>query len=143
MKSLAKLIGKLPFAGKMSVRRKISALYQSTTAGARRQNYLYFMVFLAIFVLLHAVQACMGIETMSFDAPLWVRGIGAFYATVNICVSLTQVYLGFRATRFCLCAPYPRTVKKDDGFTDAQATAMVAVTLGGQILFLLLYLRYK
>ena len=143
MKRFAKLIGRLPFAGKMTIRPFIFTLYHSTTMEERKRSYLRFVVLIIFFVLLHGVQAEMGIRALSFNSPLWAKAISGLYAIANISVVLTQIYLGFKATRFRFCAPLPRAKRKDDGYSSADALIMMAVTLGGQILFLFFYNWYR
>jgi hypothetical protein len=143
MESFAKLIGKLPFAGKIAIRLIIFSFYQSMTAQKRRWNYLWLMLLLVFFVLFHGVQAQMGIEALSFDAPYVVKVVSALYAVANVCVVLTQMYLGFRATHFLFCAPYPRMQRRDRGYSAANTAIMFAITLGGQTIFCFLYNLYS
>ena len=142
MKSFAKLIGKLPFAGKLAIRPTIFSFYQSVTERERRRNYLWLLLLFVSFVLLHGVQAKMGIEALGFDSPIWAKMVSALYAAANICVIVTQIYLGFRVTRFVFTAPYPRMRRKGNDYSAKQANTMLVVTLGGQVIFLILYCWY-
>lgn len=143
MKEFARFIGMLPFAGKMTIRPLVYRFYQSTTKTERRRSYLHLVVLLVFFVLFHAVQAKMGVQALSFNAPTWVKAISGLYALANICVVLTQMYLGFRATNFLFKGLYPRTNRSHPKWTDVEVVTILAVTLGGQIVFLLLYSLYK
>jgi uncharacterized membrane protein YhaH (DUF805 family) len=142
MKSFAKLVGKLPLIGKLLIRPYVFNLYQSMTSRERRRNYIHLMVLLVLFILFHGVLAKMGIRALSFDSPMWVKVISVLYAIANICVILSQIYLGFRATHFFLKAPL-RAGKNDCGYSDAETVVMIIVTLGGQIVFFSLYLWYS
>ncbi|MEK7514468.1 MAG: hypothetical protein AAB587_01455 [Patescibacteria group bacterium] len=143
MKSFAKLVGMLPFIGKMLIRPYVFNLYQSTRGEERRWSYVYLMVLLVLLTLFHGVLAKMGIRALSFDSPIWVKAISALYTITNICVILSQIYLGFRATCFFLRARENRAWRNDTGYSAAEAVTMIAVTLAGQIIFFSLYLWYS
>jgi hypothetical protein len=143
MKSFAKLIDKLPFAGKLTIHPVIFGLYQSTTKEERRSSYLQILGLLILFILFHVLQVNMGIKALEFNAPVWVKVVSALYAIANTCIVLTQIYLVFRTTRFYFCAPLPRMMREYAGYSDVQAVTMIAVTLGGQIIFLSLYYWFR
>lgn len=143
MKGFSKFIGKLPFAGKIWIRPLALKVYQSTTASERRQKFLYLMAILVLFVLSHAIQAMAGIYALSFDSSFWAKAISALFAVVNVCVVLTQIYLGIRVTHFCICAPYPRVKRTGNNYSTVEVVTMFAVTSSGQIIFCLFYLWYR
>lgn len=143
MKKFTKFIGKFPFSGKISIRSLVFSLYQSTTVVERRKSYLRLVALLVLFVLVHGVQAGMGVQVLGFDSPIWAKAISGLYALINICVVLAQVHLGFRTTQFFFKGLFPRRRRSYVEYSGAEANVMCTVTLGGQIIFLLLYLLYK
>ena len=143
MKSCAQLVGKLPFAGKITLRPFIFGLYLSTTKERRRTAWLNLLALLIIFSLGHGKQVRMGIKICEYGVPVWVRAIGALYAMINASVILTQVYLAYRITRFYFRGPLPRMDRTYVEYSAAQTMTMTAVTLGGQILFGALYLWFR
>ena len=143
MKWFTKFVGRLPFAGKMSIRPLVFGLYHSTTAVERRKSYLYILTLLVFFVLLHAVQARMGIQALGFNSPIWAKAISGLYALANVFVVLTQLHLGFRTTRFFFGGLYPRSKRSYVDYSGAEVEIMLAVTIGGQIVFLSLYSIYR
>ncbi len=143
MRSFAKFIGRLPFVGKMSIKPLVFALYQSTTPEERRWNYFKLASFLTLFILLHGVQMQMGITALKFDSPVWAKIVSAFYGVTNFCVVLTQIHLGYRTTRFFLKGLYPRVRRNYTKHSGSEVAIMLAVTLGGQIIFLSQYLWYS
>jgi len=142
MKSFFRFIGMLPFIGKIGIKLLVYHFYQSMTASERKQSYLHLIVFLAYSILLHATQAMVGIQALSFNSPLWVKVISGLYAIINICVILTQAYLGLRITNFWRRGMCPRTNKAMPEWTISEVATMLAVTFGGQIFFITLYLWY-
>jgi hypothetical protein len=143
VRKFAKFIGELPFVGKMTIRPFVYSFYQSKTETERQRSYLHLMILLVFFVLFHAVLGWMGLQMFGFVAPIWVRVAGGLYALANICVVLTQIYLGFRVTKFLFDGLYPRTNRVRPEWNSAEALTMVSVTIGGQIVFFLLYSLYK
>jgi hypothetical protein len=143
MKWFTKLVGRLPFAGKMSIRPLVFGLYHSTTAIERRNSYLRILRLLAFFVLLHAVQTEMGIQALGFDSPIYAKAISGLYVLANVLVILTQLHLVFRTTRFFFSGLYPRSKRGYVGYSGAEMAIMLAVTIGGQIVFLSLYILYR
>ena len=143
MKRFAKLIGMFPFCGKLTIRPFVFGIYQSTTGGGRWKNYAALMVVLLLFILLHGLQAKMGVEALNFSAPIWVRGVAGLYALINACVVLTQIHLVFRATYFSLAKPLAKEKRVYYCHSEAEKLKMIVITLGGQIVFLLIYILYK
>lgn len=141
MKWFTKFVGRLPLSGKMPIRLLVFGLYHSTTAVERRKSYLYILTILVFFVLLHVVQAIMGIQVLGFNSPIWAKAISGLYALVNVFVVLTQLHLGFRTTRFFFRGLYPRSKRSYIDYSGAEVA--MAVTLVGQIVFLSLYSIYK
>lgn len=143
MKGFTKLIGRLPFTGKMSIKPLVFGLYQSTTREERLWSYAKFASFLVLFILLHGVQMKMGIRALEFDSPIWTKVVSAIYAIVNFCVVLIQIHLGYRTTRFFFRGLYPRAKRGYTEHSSTEVAIMLAVTLGGQIIFLSQYLWYS
>jgi hypothetical protein len=143
MREFARFINILPLSGKITIRPLVYRFYQSTTETERGRRYLHLVVIIAFSILLHAVQAKMGIQALNFNAPTWAKAISGIYALTNICVVLTQIYLGFRATIFSFKGLYPRTKRSHPDYTGVQVIVMLAVTLGGQIVFFLIYSSYN
>jgi len=143
VKSFVKLIGRLPFAGKIPIRPFVFGLYQSTTTAKRRRSYLWLMALLVLLVVAYGAGARMGVRALSFDSPTWAKAISVAYVVVNACIILTQIYLGFRATRFCLRASYPRVKRSNTGYSYAEIAVMFVVTSTGQFMFFLLYFLYN
>jgi len=139
MKKFAQLIGRLPFAGKMAIRPLIFALYSSTKKVERRNSYLLLMSLLIMYILLHGVQMKMGIRALEFESPTWAKVISALYAITNFCVVLTQIQLCYRATRFFMRGLYPRVKRSYVENSRLEIAIMLAVTLGGQIIFLYIF----
>lgn len=143
MKWFSKFVGRLPFAGKMSIKPLVFALYQSTTSIERLKSYISILILLIFFVLLHTVQARMGIQALSFNSPIWAKAISGLYALANIFVVMTQLHLCFRTTRFFFVGLYPRRKRSYAGYSGDEMMTMLVVTLVGQIVFLSLYSLYK
>lgn len=143
MKGFAKLIGRLPFAGKMSIKSLVFGLYQSTTREERQWSYAKLAGLLVLFILLHGVQMKMGIRALEFDSPIWAKVVSAIYAIANFCVVLTQIHLGYRTTRFFFRGLYPRVKRSYTEHSGTEVAIMLVVTLGGQIIFLSQYLWYS
>ncbi len=143
MKGFAKFIAKLPLMGKLTIRPLVFGVYQSTNTTERANRYLWFMVVLVLYLLLHAVQAIIGINALGFNSPVWVKVICALYAFINACVVLAQFYLGYRVTRFNLGNTYPRTERSYDDHSDTEVLIMKIVTIGGQTVFLSLFFWYR
>lgn len=139
MKGFTKFIGRLPFAGKMSIKPLVFGLYQSTTQEERQWAYAKLAGLLVAFILLHGVQMTMGVEALEFDSPIWAKVVSALYAIVNFCVVLTQLHLGYRTTRFYFKGLYPKTKRGYTEHSGNEVAIMLAVTLGGQIIFLSQY----
>ena len=142
MKSFAKFIGRLPFSGKMSIKPLVFGLYQSTTWEERQWNYAKLAGFLVLFILIHGVQMTIGIRALEFESPVWAKVVSAFYAIANFFAVLTQVYLGYRTTRFFFRDLYPRVKRSYTEHSGTEVAIMHIVTLGGQIIFFSQYLWY-
>lgn len=113
------------------------------TKKERRWNYLCSLSLLIFFILIHALQAQMGIEALSFHSPLWVKIIVAVYALVNISVLITQAYLALRITRSLFTSPCARKKRTAPLWTIGEVLTTVVVTFGGQMIFRCYYLYYK
>ncbi len=138
------MVGKLPFSGKMSIAPSIFKFYNSTNSTDRKKAYSTLALLLIAFVFFHGIQAQMGIKGLSYQAPLIVKVLFGLYATVNICVTVTQFYLLARSTYFLLTSKtYPRAERKWKEHTDKAKIWMLIVTLGGQAVFLTCYMCYS
>jgi len=142
MKRFARLIGRLPFCGKLTIRPLFFGLYRGMTRAERRDSYLALMLTLAVFIPVHAFQALMGVAVLCRHPPVWAAAIGGLYALANACVTLTQFQLACWTTWFYCRAPLPSMRTGYTDYTSSQAVYMLAVTLGGQFLFLAVYAVY-
>lgn len=135
MRGFVRFINRLPFAGKMSIRPLVFLLYSSTTRGRQWASYAGLIILLAVFVVGHSFQARDGMAA-AMAGPVSVKIVGGLYAVANISVVIAQVYLAGRVTLFIRRGLTPRRKKAYRGFSLTSVIIMIAVTLGGQIVFL-------
>lgn len=143
MKKFARLIGRLPFCGKLAIQPLTFKLYESMTVKERKHNYLKLCALLVIFILCHVSQVRMGFNGWSFNAPIPFKIASALYAIINASVVLTQIYLTYRVSRFFFCSPLPRAKREYALYPPKEVLLMLLVTYGGQIVYQVFYSKFK
>lgn len=137
MKAFSLFIGRLPLAGKLSIRPLFSDLYCSQSFPERLKRYFVLIGVLVLFIFAHGMQARMGIQlATTFNKPFWVVIIGGLYAIINLAVSVAQMYLAYKATRFLFRNRYLRS--KSQALRDLSVIEILiaaVVTLSGQLIF--------
>ncbi len=144
MKAFSMFIGKLPFAGKITLRQCFTALYRSQTFSERLKCYFILLGVLALWFFGHGMQVLMGIRLMfTENVPFWAVVAGALYAVINFAVILTHIYLGIRATKFLFSNRYLRhTQHAVSDMTNGEVLLALVTTLAGQFGFLAIYFLY-
>lgn len=142
MKRFTKIIGKLPLSGKVAIRQLVFGIVQSTTWEVRKRYYIGFMILLTISIPVHGMQLLLGLIALGFNSPIWARIVSVLYALVNLCVILTQAYLGYRMIRFVSRQLYSQVKRNYIDYSFDKSLTMTAITLGCQLIFLLQFFLY-
>ncbi len=144
IKTFAKTISKLPLSGKGILTPLIFEFYNSTNKKDRRKSYFLIIALLSICILAHVAQAQIGIHGLGFNTPIIFKIVFGLYACVNLCVSLTQLYLFIRCTHFLLTSKtYPRFKRLRKEYTGKQTVLMLVFTYICQIIFSICYTLYS
>jgi hypothetical protein len=142
MRRLTIWMGRLPLAGKLTIRPLLFDIY---TATSRKKRIVWYIVFMAVIVLSligHGAQAQMGLEAFQFHSPLWARAYSVLYACVNSCVVVVHAYLGYRTTRFLQRGRYPKSRRQYTHHSGGETATAFLVTMAGQLTFALQYIWY-
>jgi hypothetical protein len=144
MKAFSIFIGKLPFAGKVTIRQRFTALYKSQTFAERLQCYFILLGVLAAWFLGHGMQVAMGFRLIfAENVPFWTVSLGALYAIINSAVILAHAYLGIRATKFLVFnRHYRKTSHAVSEMSVSEGLFAFVATLVGQFGFLAIYFMY-
>jgi hypothetical protein len=143
LRTFSKFMGRLPFSGRALIRPGVNAVRQSQTRCTRAICYIALMVLLVILVVAHGYQAWMGVSALGFLAPIWAKCVFALYGLVNSAVTLTQVHIICRTTRYVVATPLKAQARRLSEFTITEEVTMFLVTLGGQAAFAVPYLMYQ
>ncbi|PIR97760.1 MAG: hypothetical protein COT89_03225 [Candidatus Colwellbacteria bacterium CG10_big_fil_rev_8_21_14_0_10_42_22] len=137
-RKLSDYINKLPLAGKLAIAPVVFRAY-TAPKGQRLSRFLMAVALLLVMIVGHYRQVLLGLELYTNGAP-WAQSIGLIYAAVNILVVYTQAVILIRVlARIRRLARMRNTTTRRTykGFSPAHKVACFAVTLGGQIVFLL------
>ncbi len=142
LKRLSIFVNSLPLGGKLNIRKYLYSAY-SGSPEQRLTKSLFAIFILIVMILGHGVQVIMGLALMNKGVSLPVTLVGLSYMVVNAMVVYTQCILfirliihliRFRNRGYSVINPKPYSF----GY---QLLCMV-VTLGGQIVFGLVYIAH-
>lgn len=142
MKPFFTAVSSLPFVGKFAIGKELFEVYHATSIESRKKEYVEALILLIIMVLGHAWQAWMGVEGLQSIAPLYAKAYFGLYSLANASVTLTQLWLLWRVTRFHLTKPVAKRSRLGFKANPNKVVRAYAFTLAGQAIFMLLYSNY-
>lgn len=138
LKEFTQLVSKFPFAGKIVIRPAYLGFVQADKR-KRTGRFAWLSSILGVMVFGHGKQAFMGVQAMrlAFSSKIKVFWHLVFvgYTAANVAVTIAQIYLLCWCVYLYLAQRHTRPVGPTADFTLKEILIMMAVTLGGQILF--------
>ncbi len=143
MKRFMMLVQKMPFSGKFIVKELAFDVVASSTPKERQKNLLLCNLFLFAYAYLHGMQCIMGVKLVYYGENFIQVAVGMLYAIANFCVTLSQGYLIARVSAIAWTHKGKYHIPSNSHkviFSDKERLIACAVTLGGQIIFLISYM---
>jgi hypothetical protein len=135
-------VNRLPFAGKLSLRPVVLAVYTADKK-TKKLKALGAFLLLSLFIVAHSSQVQLGVRGYSNHDLIPIKGFFLIYALANVLVTYTQCIIFSRLLVHLFRSKDKRSRHLSSGifqeYRPSYALTCILVTLGGQVIFGLLY----